>query len=373
MIPFRLYHLHRVLEEFFIAGAAKPSDKVLAQYFKVNKSLGAKDRKFINLYFYQIIRNYLFLKSLLEKVARECSVENLCSFVLENNIEALRETSSCPQAVRYSVSDDFLTLLKESYSEKYVRECLNIFLEEAPISIRVNARKCSPEQLLRRWEGRFIGKECLDVPGAILLAERYPLQSTKEFREGWFEFQDLSSQKISREIPMTSSDIVLDYCAGAGGKSLVFVETASQVLLHDVREKALQQAYKRLVRSGNSNFLITGKDYLNEYVGKCHVVVVDAPCSGSGTFRRHPEGKWLLSLDKVSQWTALQRSIVEEAKNFVCNSGRLVYATCSILPQENEEQKEFFIKTYGWKVEKETKLLPVAGSGDGMYSVIFKV
>ncbi len=373
MVPFRAYHLQRVLREFIEASFLSPSDQVLAWYFKNNKSLGSKDRKFISECFYLIIRNFRFLKYYLKETNQRCSSENLVSLILEKDLKTLKEDSPCSQAIYYSVSDDFLSLLKDCYPEEYVRQCLALFQEEAPTSIRVNTKKISPKELLHRWEGRFVGEVSSSIPGAIRLVERYPLQRTKEFNEGLFEFQDLSSQKVSQEVPITASDVVLDYCAGAGGKSLVFAEKASLILLHDIRKVALRQAQKRLLRSGNTNFSIVNRKTLNKYTKRCHVVVIDAPCSGSGTFRRHPEGKWLLSSKKLSLWVTLQRKIVNEARQFVCSSGRLVYITCSLLPQENEEQKKFFVKTFGWEVEKETKLLPTTGSGDGMYSVIFKV
>lgn len=196
------------------------------------------------------------------------------------------------------------------------QEIAKWFLQEAPLSIRVNTRRISVEDLQQS-----LGYPCTlgETPGSLNFLKRYPLQSSLAFRQGLFEIQDESSQKITLEIPVTKQDRVLDFCAGAGGKSLILAEKARHVVLHDCRQKILQEAKHRLLRAGLRNFSIQRTKSLKNQ--RFSLVVVDAPCSGSGVFRRHPEKENFIFTPRVTT-TFLCTKTNSRRSSSLCPEGR---------------------------------------------------
>jgi 16S rRNA (cytosine967-C5)-methyltransferase len=169
----------------------------------------------------------------------------------------------------------------------------------------------------------------------------------------------------------------LDYCAGSGGKTLAFaprMENSGQIYLYDVRKGALLQAKKRLKRAGIQNAHMISEEMLEKkYLSSMDWVLVDAPCSGSGTLRRNPDMKWHYDEGEIQHLVALQKEIFSKALRYVKVGGKIVYSTCSVFPEENEEQMVYFQKKFSIHlVKKSSSFLPQMDGMDGFFGATFE-
>lgn len=362
MIPFRFHHLYILLDSLFSSPIGE-SNRVAA-YFKEHPSLGSKDRQWINTRIFTILRHRRLLEALVLAEGKEISAQTLVEKVEEGVTENIEQFQHLPWPVRYSISDDLAECLTTDYGEEEAIRLAKIFLEEAPCSIRVNTRRISVDKLQK-----VLPFPCQRgaAPSSLRFEKRYPLQHTRAFRRGLFEIQDESSQIITNAILIKDSDTVLDFCAGAGGKSLIFAQRARHVTLHDSRPQALEEARHRLSRSGIKNFTIPSQPLKKHSFS---LVVVDAPCTGSGVFRRHPEKKLLFSKQLLHNNSIAQEKILKEALAYVAPRGRLVYITCSLMKEENEKHTSW-MASQGWKCVKEVKIPLVSRQGDAFFSSHF--
>lgn len=362
MIPFRFHHLYTLLDTMFSSPIGE-SNRVAA-YFKEHPALGSKDRQWINARIFTILRHRRLLETLILKEGKELSAQTLVDKVEEGVTENLELFPHLPWPIRYSISDDLADCLSQDYGEDEAIRLAKLFLEEAPCSIRVNTRRISVDKLQE-----ILPFPCQRgaAPSSLRFEKRYPLQHTRAFRRGLFEIQDESSQMITNAILIKDSDTVLDFCAGAGGKSLIFAQRARHVTLHDSRPQALEEARTRLSRSGIKNFTIASSPLKKQGFS---LVVVDAPCTGSGVFRRHPEKKWLFSKQLLKDNALAQEKILKQAQAYVAPRGRLVYITCSLLKDENEKHTSY-MEALGWKCVKEVKIPLVSQQGDAFFSTHF--
>jgi 16S rRNA C967 or C1407 C5-methylase (RsmB/RsmF family) len=215
-------------------------------------------------------------------------------------------------------------------------------------------------------------------PLGITFQKKINFFELPEFKEGLFEVQDEGSQLLAFLVKAKPGQQVLDYCAGSGGKTLAFapsMQNKGQIFLHDVRPKALLECRKRLRRAGIQNAQTVAHDSpkLSKLKKKMDWVLVDAPCTGTGTLRRNPDMKWKFSQEILSRLIGQQRMIFEKALSYMRPEGRIVYATCSILQEENQEQIEHFLKTYSLELEGETfQTFPALGGMDGFFGAILK-
>ncbi|SPN73793.1 Ribosomal RNA small subunit methyltransferase B,16S rRNA methyltransferase B,tRNA and rRNA cytosine-C5-methylases,ribosomal RNA small subunit methyltransferase B,NOL1/NOP2/sun family [Chlamydia serpentis] len=362
MVPFRQHHAYQLLKQLHTS-AISEADRV-SYYFKQNRSLGSKDRQWIQNIIFNILRHRRLLEALILNSGEQISPETLVSKVEEEVLQNLGSYTDLPWPVRYSISDDLADFLIQDYGEKQAELIAKTWLTEAPITIRVNTDKIS----LRELQEILEYPSCPgDIPESLHFAKRYPLQSTDAFRRGFFEIQDENSQRIAQDICLTEKDIVLDFCAGAGGKSLIFAQKAKHVVINDSRKSVLQNAKHRLLRAGARNFSLADELRL----GSFSVVVVDAPCSGTGIYRRHPEHKWQFSKKLLLNYVRAQKNLLKQASSYVGPRGRLVYITCSLLKMENEAHVAH-MHALGWK-EVRRKVLPLeVGKGDGFYASHFQ-
>ena len=194
-----------------------------------------------------------------------------------------------------------------------------------------------------------------------------------------FEIQDEASQLIAALVEAEPGQHVLDYCSGSGGKTLAFahrLDKKGQIYLHDIRPAILEQARKRLKRADiqNAQPLPAGHANLKKLRKKMDWTFVDAPCTGTGTLRRNPDQKWKFSSELLNRLLGEQRTIFERALSYVKPGGKIIYATCSMLAQENEDQVEHFLKTYDLKLAHPPfSSLPAPGAMDGMFAAVFTV
>jgi 16S rRNA C967 or C1407 C5-methylase (RsmB/RsmF family) len=195
---------------------------------------------------------------------------------------------------------------------------------------------------------------------------------------GYFEVQDEASQRLSDLVAVKPGQLVLDFCAGSGGKSLAIapkMQEKGQLFLHDIRKHTLLEAKKRLRRAGVQNAQILFADSVQKknLYQKFDWVLVDAPCSGTGTLRRNPDMKWRFTPQLLQKLIQEQRTIFEQALRFVKPGGHIVYTTCSVLQLENEKQSYYFTKNFSLDATSAGfSSLPLhASDADGFYGQVF--
>ncbi|MFS8564026.1 MAG: RsmB/NOP family class I SAM-dependent RNA methyltransferase [Rhabdochlamydiaceae bacterium] len=215
--------------------------------------------------------------------------------------------STIPPHIRFSCPQELYTLLTNAFGSEKTQEFCLASNTRAPVTIRVNLLKISREELFYRWRNLYPLSLCEHSPTGIVFHERVNFWILDEFKAGLFEVQDEASQLISSLVDAKPKQQVLDFCAGAGGKTLAFapdMQNKGQIYLHDIRSSALQEARKRANRAGiqNVQFGLHGK-----LKNKMDRVLVDVPCSGTGTYRRNPDLKWKFS-------TALLNALARRAK-----------------------------------------------------------
>jgi len=338
--PYPEYHLFQLLRRF--DNQHLPLDLFLSHYFRSNKALGAKDRRFIAEAVYGMIK----WQSLIDYLAEgHPSWEKRFSIFRTLQPANFLHVDKIPLHIRLAFPEEFVTILVKEYGEKEAIRLAQVSNSEAPIAVRINPLKTNRQQLLERW------KELGAIPGehplAILFPKRQPLVAMPEFQEGFFEIQDESSQMVADLVDLKPGDHVLDYCAGAGGKTLAFAHKTlgkGQLYLHDIRPIILESARKRLKRAGIQNVQVT--QHSHKLPQKMDWILVDAPCTGTGTYRRNPDQKWKFNKELLSRLLDEQRTIFEKALTFLKPGGKIVYATCSLLKAENEEQLAYFQKKH---------------------------
>jgi len=345
MLPYRRHHLLSVLN-LFKSGKA-PLDVVLGSYFRAHKALGSKDRASIA----ETVYHYVRWKNVYD--------------TLKLDVEAsLPVVDNLPKHLHLATPQKLLDLLIAAYGEEGAASICRINQTRAPLTLRTNTVKISREELLCKLPGL----PTLTSPYGITLTARINLPSLPEFKAGFFEVQDEASQLSASLIQPSPKSQILDYCAGAGGKSLAIAQHmngSGQLYLHDIRTHALQEARRRLKRAGvqNVQFNLPGKTHSMD------IVVVDVPCSGTGTYRRNPDVKWKFESIDLAALVQEQRQIFDAAFQYLRPGGTIVYITCSILPQENEEQLAYFQETYNLKLVQKFQSLPVENGMDGFFAV----
>ncbi|MEQ1942019.1 RsmB/NOP family class I SAM-dependent RNA methyltransferase [Mesorhizobium sp. VNQ89] len=263
-----------------------------------------------------------------------------------------RNLADAPDEIRADIPDWCAPLFKDAYGDDWVAEAAGL-ATRPPLDLRVNTLKAEREKVLA---------ELVDLPaGPALLAPngirippidgsgRHPnVQAEPAFQKGWFEVQDEGSQVVATLADAKPGMQVLDYCAGAGGKTLALsaaMENRGQVFAYDSEKARLAPIFDRLRRADSRNVQVVAKPQeLTPLQGQMDLVLVDAPCTGSGTWRRRPDAKWRLSEKQLGVRMSEQKAILDAASEYVKPGGRLVYITCSVFPSENAEQIEGFLE-----------------------------
>lgn len=236
----------------------------------------------------------------------------------------------------------------------------------APVFVRVNLRKATVEAATLALAGDGIlatpvplATAALELTGAVR-----KLQTSAAYLDGLVELQDASSQAVVEALPLAAGMRVLDHCAGGGGKALAMAaKQAVSVFAHDIAPQRMADLPVRAARAGVSVTLTAAPEATAPY----DLVLVDAPCSGSGSWRRDPEGKWALTPERLAALSVTQGDILHRAAAMVAPGGCLAYATCSILTEENGVQIGRFLEAHaGWQVEHNLSLTPLTG-GDGFF------
>jgi 16S rRNA (cytosine967-C5)-methyltransferase len=276
-----------------------------------------------------------------------------------------RRAEPMPDAVRANCPDWCVPLLVESFGEDWVEEA-QALAARPPLDLRVNTLKSDVATVAAELEETgarrtALARFGLRIPPIGAYGRHPNVQVEPAFQKGWFEVQDEGSQIVADLAGATGSMQVLDYCAGAGGKTLALsaaMDNHGQIFAYDSEKQRLAPIFDRLQRAGARNVQVVSRaSELSERTGQFDLVVVDAPCTGSGTWRRRPDAKWRLSARQLEVRCAEQAEILSRAATFVTPGGRLVYITCSVFAAENEVQLSRFLdSTSGWAAIDHTDL-----------------
>ena len=340
-----------------------PADSVLSRYFRDLRELGARDRAFVAEAVYGVLRRLRTLERLCGEdvstrklvLAWLARVEGLTLRQLGDGLHG-RDTDFFTQVkgreigeLSFAESADLPDWLAErllaSRSEAEVLALAQSLNRPAPLDLRANSLKIDRDALVEKL--RADGIACAPgrySPLAVRLEGKPALQKHPQFLDGSFEVQDEGSQLLGFLLQSKRGEMVVDFCAGAGGKTLLLgalMRNSGRLYAFDVSDKRLSKLKPRMARSGLSNIhpvVIASENdpRVKRLAGKIDRVLVDAPCSGLGTLRRNPDLKWRQSPEALAELTVKQAAILASAARLVKPGGRLVYATCSILPEENE-------------------------------------
>ena len=264
----------------------------------------------------------------------------------------------------------------EAFGPQTARE-LDALRQRAPLDLRVNTLKATaPEARQALEEDGAIARadivEVPDLPSALRLPSGFPVLANRAWREGLVELQDAGSQAVAAMTAARPGETVLDFCAGAGGKTLALAATMrneGHLFAYDVAPVRMADLPERAERAGATCITVVESEDLPAFEGKVDRVLVDAPCSGSGSWRRDPAGKWRLTPERLADLTEMQDDALDAAARFVRPGGTLLYATCSILRSEDEERVAAFLHRHDRFTLDETRRLHPARDGcDGFFA-----
>lgn len=339
------------------------------EYFRAHKALGSKDRAYIAETAWELIRWQGLIDA---QISPPITWEK--RFKVLQTLD--RNDQSLPPHTRLSFPQFLYDLLCKDWGEAKAEEICRISNTQAPMTVRANLIKTTRDKLLNLWHGKFDVVPCFKADTAIKFAKREPVTTLPEFREGLFEIQDEGSQLIANLVEAKPGEHILDFCCGSGGKTLAFapnMKGSGQIYLHDIRPYVLEEAKLRLRRAGvqNAQLVLPHSPQLKRLKKRCDWILVDAPCSGTGTLRRNPDIKWRMDEETVPHYIGEQRTIFEHALSYLKPGGKIVYATCSVLKSENEEQINHFLKTYSLELcSPPLQTFPVEGETDGFFAAV---
>ncbi len=302
--------------------------------------------------------------------------ETVRCFIEERHI-ASRSDLSIGAAIRASCPDDVFEQLCATFGAELAYDTASALNTPPANTIRVNTIKISREELLDKLPD-VKAVPCQKSSIGINLPHSSGIRGTQLFQKGYFEWQDEASQLVAKLVEPEPGNLIVDYCAGAGGKTLAMAcsefHASLQFIMHDVRDRARLAAIDRLQRAGVSRwgYYLGGSDKLGSYHGAADWVLVDAPCTGIGAWRRDPSLKWQTDEARIAQYVIKQRDIFRRALNFLADDGKIVYATCSLLSLENDQQVEYLCRTHNLEIVKCYRSNPVVDSMDGLFGAVLQ-
>lgn len=378
------------------------ADKVIEKTLKRDKRWGARDRSFIAETTYDIVRwkrLYTEIAEVKAPYTREKLFRVFAVWATLRGIEIpedWKQIEPVPtrrikgkfdelskiRKYRESVPDWLDELGVKELGEEVWEKEIHALNQQAPVVLRTNTLKTDREKLRARLLAEGIETETLaKYPDALQLKERANVFKTEAFKEGNFEVQDASSQLVAEFLEVEPGMRVVDTCAGAGGKSLhlaALMENKGQLIATDIYENKLKELKRRARRAGAHNIeprTIDSSKVVKKLYGTADRVLIDAPCSGLGVLSRNPDAKWKLQPEFLETIKMTQEQILNLYSRIVKPDGKMVYATCSILPSENEEQVQKFLSTEegkAFKLNKEQKILSSETGYDGFYMALLE-
>lgn len=353
------------------------ADKVLQRVFKSNKKFGSRDRRELAESFYDIVRHYRLLVEL-----SGSSLANMVDYYLENkqSILGARAAYKLSFPIQESIADDFYELLVSELGVERTQKEIIAMNEQAIVCLRTNTLLTNRQNLQDRLAIEDTETILADNDVGLFLKERKNIFGLKAFKDGLFEVQDFGSQKIAAFLDIQPGMRLIDACAGAGGKSLhavALMKNKGKVICLDIHEWKLQELKLRARRAKASTIEtrhIDTQKVIKRLHGTADRLLLDVPCTGTGVLKRNPDSKLKWSRDQFQNLLNTQLEILNSYSKMLRPDGKLVYATCSILPYENEGQIEKFLKQNGesWELEDSFHLFPSEGLHDGFYAARLK-
>ena len=340
-----------------------PADVVLSRYFRDHPKLGGRERGMIAEAVYALLRQRNLFMHLAQSgsgpqmrrlallgLAEAAGAESLAGLgdAERQWLEAVMviDRSSLSPVLRVSTPEWIMQRLEAQFGAEEAMQLAESLNQHATLDLRINTLKSDRETVMAELSNAGIVSEDTPFsPHGLRLRRKPALQNMPVFKEGRVEVQDEGSQLLAQIVGAKRGEMVADFCAGAGGKTLAlgaWMRNTGRLYAFDVSEKRLARLKPRLARSGLSNVypvLIAHENdaKIKRLAGKLDRVLVDAPCSGLGTLRRNPDMKWRQQVQDIVELNAKQRAILASAARLVKPGGRLVYATCSLLSEENED------------------------------------
>ncbi|MBL0738148.1 methyltransferase domain-containing protein [Flavobacterium sp. GN10] len=377
------------------------ADKVVARALKKDKRWGSSDRKFVAETIYEIVR-WKRLYAEIAEVKEPYDRDNLWRMFAvwavlrgypipdwrqlegtpERKIKGRFDELSKTRAIKESIPDWMDELGVKELGEKVWAKEIAAQNQPAKVILRTNTLKGTKESLRNTLMDLNIETEYLkDQPEALVLKERANVFLTDAFKQGLFEVQDANSQLVAGFLDVKPGMRVVDTCAGAGGKTLhmaSLMENKGQLIAMDLYESKLKQLKLRAKRNGAFNIeyrIIDSTKVIKKLHEKADRVLIDAPCSGLGVLKRNPDSKWKLQPEFIDNIRKVQSEVLESYSKIVKPGGKLVYATCSVLPSENQEQVEKFLKTeigQQFTFIEDRKMLASESGFDGFYMALME-
>ena len=355
-----------------VLGLTRPADAALRLFFRDHPELGQRDRGFVAELVFTVLRHLRLLEHLagdpqprrlaLAALSLQLgfSVRELAPNLARGDDTWLAQAravdqAQLPPAIRLSLPDWLYDRIAQGRNGGELETLARGLLQPAPLDLRVNTMLAKRDEVLAAFERDSIAAAATRYsPVGVRLEAKPALQRHPLFLEGKVEVQDEGSQLLAYLVAPRRREMVVDFCAGAGGKTLALgalMHSEGRVYAFDTAEKRLSNLKPRLRRSGLSNVhpqLIAGAAdaRVKRLTSKIDRVLVDAPCSGLGTLRRNPDLKWRRGPQAVTEMAAKQRAILDAAARLVKPGGRLVYATCSLLQEENEAVVDAFLEAH---------------------------
>jgi len=372
------------------------ADKTIEKILKFDKRWGSRDRGFIAETSYEIIRWRRLYSEISEtkspfKYGELWKIFSVWAILKGIQLPAWKEFENTPRR-RIKGRFDSLTKIRkfresipdwldkigcvELGENKWTNE-LSALNKQAEVIIRANSLKTNVNDLASKLLKEDIQTEKIKgFPDALKLKERKNLFKTDAFKNGYFEIQDASSQLVAPFLKIEKGMKICDVCAGAGGKTLhlsALSQNKGQIIAMDIYKNKLFELKRRAKRNNAFNIetrIIENNKSIKRLYGKIDRLLIDSPCSGIGVLKRNPDSKWKLSLEFLNKIKNTQQEILNKYSPMLKKNGKLVYATCSILPSENQNQIKYFLKTEigkKFKIEEEKIVSPFNSGFDGFY------
>ncbi len=373
------------LTDRILAGAL--ADRALAEWGRKNRYAGSKDRATVADLVYDVLRRKRSLaalgggadgRALLLGLVRDSGqdpddVFGAGPYAPAPLIDAERAAGHAPQPDTSEAADFPQWLwsdLRDTLGDT-TTEIANAMRSRAQVHLRVNLAKLRRDDAIAALSAE--GIECQPHPlspaAVAVTAGARKIRNAQPYLQGKVELQDASSQAVADMVPLRPGERLLDFCAGGGGKVLAVAgRVQGEFVAHDAEPRRMKDLPARAARAGVGVTQVTLPEV--EDAPPFDTVLVDAPCSGSGSWRRDPQGKWLLTREKLDQTLQTQRDILDQTAQFVRPQGHLVYATCSLLDAENADQVQAFLGRHPqFSLVEEKRFTPLDG-GDGFYCAV---
>jgi 16S rRNA (cytosine967-C5)-methyltransferase len=385
--------IYQIFEE------SRYADKVLERLLKSDNRWGARDRAFIAENTYEMVRYWRLIKSCAGLEDHELNEPNL--FTLFGTWQVVKGVkipdwqefrNVDPKKIEHTYNQlktkrKFIYSFPDWMDEMGVKELGKQWNKEAealndaaPVVIRVNLLKTTKDQLAASLAAKDIKTHVIEgCKDGLRLDQRQNLFITPEFKEGLFEVQDASSQLVVPFLQIEPGMRVIDACAGAGGKTLhmaAVMGNKGRIISMDTEQWKLDEMKKRGRRAGVSTVeprLIEGPKTIKKLADSADRLLLDVPCSGMGVLKRNPDAKWKLDAGFIERLQHTQQEIVSNYSSMVKVGGKMVYATCSIFPSENEKQVEKFLAAHpNFELEEMKTVLPSESGFDGFFMARMK-